>query len=665
MDGYVARWGTPRALALMTASAMAVAGALALAPAAKGATLYSNLEDGFVNSAHETTQTQWLAQPFVPTSSGTARVASFYAVSYLNQTTTVSVSIHSHSTANGGQPGSLLATGSQAPIDADTESAPTCTALSGTPALNAGQTYWAVMRSHSSFTGNWLFSSGGGEAPKVSTDSGGAWSAGPGAAFTLRVDDTAACAPDINTNPNAGVELGDMYAKPGGTGFQTLFASNNGVAALNLTGGSFSGPDASMFRLFKGEPGGPEGSPFTFPKSVGTGGGGVFFYVVCAPPAGTPDGPKTATLTVTSNDPDEGSLSWPVWCLVDSVPPSLEFINNPDGRNGWFVSRPAPLGVRGIDPESGNRVKRIFCTDSEGPALDWPNGSFATFGIQPDGFHDISCQGTDAANNTSEPGGYTTSMKVDATPPVTSAVEGGPPPVSDQTAFTFEFTGTDSMSGLASFECRLDNEPFEPCTSPASRSGLGNGTHTFDVRGRDVAGNYDPTPARWTWEVNAPAPEPTDDVAATTDIAALEIDVLANDVEPRGVPLHVELDATTSVMGGTVSVVGSRVRYVPPEGFGGTDRFNYRAVNANGVESAAATVTVDVAKSCRVPKLKRGTSLRAARKKLEEAGCTSGKVRRAHSKKVARGKLIRLKAKPGTVLEPGAQVMIVVSRGTR
>jgi hypothetical protein len=229
-------------------------------------------------------------------------------------------------------------------------------------------------------------------------------------------------------------------------------------------------------------------------------------YIACEPPLGTPDGMYTATFTLTSNDPDESPLTWPVWCLIDSTPPSLEFIQSPDGRNGWFVTQPAPLQIRGVDPESGNRVKHIFCTDNGAPTLDWPNGSFAFFSFQPEGLHALSCQGTDVANNTSAPGAYTTAVKVDATQPETTKGDVGPPALSDQPVSSFSFTGSDATSGVQEFECRLDSEPYGLCTSPASRI-VRNGTHTFDVRARDAAGNYDPTPEQWTWDVDAPLPD--------------------------------------------------------------------------------------------------------------------------------------------------------------
>jgi subtilisin family serine protease len=57
------------------------------------------------------------------------------------------------------------------------------------------------------------------------------------------------------------------------------------------------------------------------------------------------------------------------------------------------------------------------------------------------------------------------------------------------------------------FECRLDDAPFEACASPALFSGLPNGAHTVAVRSRDAAGRSSAEVAR-TWTVDAPVPPP-------------------------------------------------------------------------------------------------------------------------------------------------------------
>ncbi len=128
----------------------------------------------------------------------------------------------------------------------------------------------------------------------MSSNSGGTWAAASGAARSLLVDDGTSCQPDIDTipkpNPDPNAELGDMYAKPGGTNFQTLSATNNGVrGAHDSPLASFSGQSPRTPRACssssRDEPGGPEGSPFTTAKTLGSGGGGVILmYIACAPP---------------------------------------------------------------------------------------------------------------------------------------------------------------------------------------------------------------------------------------------------------------------------------------------------------------------------------------------------------------------------------------------
>jgi hypothetical protein len=61
------------------------------------------------------------------------------------------------------------------------------------------------------------------------------------------------------------------------------------------------------------------------------------------------------------------------------------------------------------------------------------------------------------------------------------------------------------------YECSLDSAPFASCpTSGTELTGLGEGSHTFQVRGVNASGP-DPTPASYTWSVDTTPPTTTID----------------------------------------------------------------------------------------------------------------------------------------------------------
>jgi hypothetical protein len=98
----------------------------------------------------------------------------------------------------------------------------------------------------------------------------------------------------------------------------------------------------------------------------------------------------------------------------------------------------------------------------------------------------------------------------DSTPPDTS-ITANPANPTSSTSASFSFTGTDDVTPSASltFECKLDGGAFATCTSSKSYSGLSEGSHTFQVRAKDAANNFDATPASFTWIVDTVAPSVT------------------------------------------------------------------------------------------------------------------------------------------------------------
>jgi len=120
-----------------------------------------------------------------------------------------------------------------------------------------------------------------------------------------------------------------------------------------------------------------------------------------------------------------------------------------------------------------------------------------------DGSHTFDVRATDAAGNTdATPASSTFIVGVppppqDTTPPDTT-IDSGPSGTVDSTSASFAFSSTESGSN---FECSLDGATLASCGSPNSYANLSDGSHTFQVRATDAAGNTDATPAERTWTV--------------------------------------------------------------------------------------------------------------------------------------------------------------------
>jgi hypothetical protein len=86
----------------------------------------------------------------------------------------------------------------------------------------------------------------------------------------------------------------------------------------------------------------------------------------------------------------------------------------------------------------------------------------------------------------------------DTTPPETT-IDSEPSGNGKSSYATFAFSSSEPNS---TFQCKLDGA-ISACVSPTTYTGLANGTHTFEVKATDAAGNTDPTPASRSWKVRA------------------------------------------------------------------------------------------------------------------------------------------------------------------
>ena len=117
-------------------------------------------------------------------------------------------------------------------------------------------------------------------------------------------------------------------------------------------------------------------------------------------------------------------------------------------------------------------------------------------------------------------------------PPTTTAETTTTGPAKDTTAPTVSLTArpasptslTDARFGFraneagVAFSCRLDGGAWSSCTSPRSYAGLAIGTHAFEVRATDRAGNVGPA-ASVRWRI-VPPPDTT---APTTTLTGTQI----------------------------------------------------------------------------------------------------------------------------------------------
>jgi hypothetical protein len=255
-------------------------------------------------------------------------------------------------------------------------------------------------------------------------------------------------------------------------------AGDFGLAASGLTATSISSVTGS-------------GASYTVTAGSGTGSGSLGLNLndndSIVDAAGNKLG-GSGTGTVTSGGNGNGSFAGQTY-TVDKIPP------------------PAPA-IAGGPTGTGNPSSATFgFTDAEDPSVTYlcklDSAAYtacanpATYSGLSDGSHTFAVEAKDAAGNVSGPSA-TRTWSVDATPPPRPSVTNGPNNKWDSSTVTFSFT--DSETGV-SFQCNIDlssNPGWQACTSPKTYFNMASGTHEFDVRAVDAAGNVSDYNG-WKW----------------------------------------------------------------------------------------------------------------------------------------------------------------------
>jgi len=209
----------------------------------------------------------------------------------------------------------------------------------------------------------------------------------------------------------------------------------------------------------------------------------------CSPPdknySGLADGAHIFTLKATdaAGNTSTTTYSW----LVETAKPIATITSaprNPTNQTGASFSFSSNKG--GSD---------FRCKLDAGGFSDCKSPK--TYGALDAGAHTFSVKASASAPTTSF------SWTIDLTPPPAPTISGHPTDPSNAPNASFNFS--DSEAGV-SFGCQVDGGGFPACTSPATYSGLGAGSHTFAVRATDPAGNIG-TAAVYGWTVqDATAP---------------------------------------------------------------------------------------------------------------------------------------------------------------
>lgn len=209
-------------------------------------------------------------------------------------------------------------------------------------------------------------------------------------------------------------------------------------------------------------------------------------FVACTSPVvttGLTDGSYTFTVRATDA---AGNVSTITDAFdVDLTPPALAFTSTPPALTN-VTSASFAFTVSG--------ATSVTC-QSDGGAFSPCTSPVNLTGLS-DGSHTFTVRAADAAGNVT-----TTShtWTVDTVPPdVTFTTTPANP--SNQATANFAFTTGDATT----VACSLDGAAFTTCTSPATLSGLSNGTHSYAVRATDAAGNA--RTATHTWLVDTVPP---------------------------------------------------------------------------------------------------------------------------------------------------------------
>jgi Ca2+-binding RTX toxin-like protein len=188
---------------------------------------------------------------------------------------------------------------------------------------------------------------------------------------------------------------------------------------------------------------------------------------------------------------------------VDATSPTVEILTGPSG----FTKSTKPK----FTWQASGQTSLQCALDSNNAELDEPGYGPCTASTyyEPatalaDGSYAFRVKASDGAGNAATDSRFFT---IDTVAPDTTIIS-GPSGTTDDQKPSFGFSSNEPS---VSFACRFDAEAFAPCSGPGAThmpsTALAPGTHSFEVRATDQAGNVDGTPAKRSFTVFIGAPQ--------------------------------------------------------------------------------------------------------------------------------------------------------------
>jgi Big-like domain-containing protein/lysyl oxidase len=238
---------------------------------------------------------------------------------------------------------------------------------------------------------------------------------------------------------------------------------------------------------------------------------------------------------------------------------------------------------------AGTTVRLYSGADCSGPVLASGSAAELEAGIEVSVPDDSTTpfRATATAESTSPCSAALTYVE-DSSAPQTE-IDAHPAALSASASASFQFSGEDpGGSGLASFQCRRDSTKavdWATCASPQQYGSLPDGSHRFEARAIDLAGNADSSPASFEWQIDTTPPTvvidsgpsgPTEDPTPSFEFHSTEI----------GTSFACSIDTGTPGFGPCSGPGASHTPLSPLAN--GTYTFRVRATDAAGNQATAS-----------------------------------------------------------------------------